>query len=122
MDTKDLLLAVRRAHDLPSFYKLARFLDVSEKTVWRWSSGRNTPDDSTAAKLAELAGLDADVVLANIQAQRSSDPEERARWQRIAQRLERSGLCIMSTAFWACGQWATAQTNSRAGALSPVTL
>ena len=87
MDSKALLAAVRAAQGLPSNYALARFLDVRENTLARWHSGRHTPDDATAAKLARLAGLDVGMVLASMAAQRAATAEERTLWEGIAQRL-----------------------------------
>lgn len=90
MTVNDLLNAVRERQALASNYALGRFLDVRETTIWRWTSGRNTPDDETAARLANLAGLDPDVVVAAMQAARAKTDAERQRWERIAERLEKS--------------------------------
>lgn len=103
MNTTDLLHAVRAAHGLPSNYALARFLDVRETTLWRWSSGRNTPDDPTAARLAELAGLDPDSVVAAMHAERAQTEAERARWHRIADRLKGFAAGVLAALFFGIG-------------------
>ena len=87
MTPADLIAAVRAAQGIPSNYRLARVLDVPEKTVQRWNVGANAPDDAMAERLAHLAGFDADMVLAAMQAHRASSEADRARWQRIADRL-----------------------------------
>lgn len=89
MDAKALLSAVRSAQGWPSNYRLARELGIPDNSVQRWNTGLNTPDDAVATRLAELAGLDPDVVVAHMMAIRSKkNPTEAARWQRIAQRLQ----------------------------------
>jgi hypothetical protein len=87
MTARELLSYVRAAQGIPSNYALAGVLGVPIKTVQRWNTGANTPDDAMAARLAVLAGLDPDTVVAEMQAERANDPAERSRWQRIAARL-----------------------------------
>jgi DNA-binding transcriptional regulator YiaG len=149
MTAKELLAAVRAAQALPSNYALAKLLDTRENTLWRWNSGKNTPDDKMASHLATLAGLDPDVVVAAMQAQRASEPVERARWERIADRLKTAPalavlvpflalaalafpgdaqalasacVCITLTTAWGARQLATQWKNSRTGAFVPVTV
>ena len=92
MTGKELLSAVRTAQGLPSNYALARAVGIPERSLQRWNTGSHTPDDATAARLAELAGLDPDSVVAAMHAQRAADDQERSRWERIARRLEGSGV------------------------------
>ena len=96
MDSKQLLAAVRADQGLPSNYALARFLNVRENTLHRWHSGRNTPDDLTAARLAELAGLDPCAVVAEMHAQRATEPAERALWEGLAARLAKAGAAAVA--------------------------
>ena len=96
MNTRELLAAVRAAQGIPSNYRLARLLDVPETTVQRWNTGRNLPDDTMAARLAELAGLDAGTVVASIHAERAPDDGTRALWQSIAQRLQHAGAAVLA--------------------------
>lgn len=97
MKTRDLLDAAKAARGLPSNYRLARELDVPEKTVQRWSTGRNFPDDVHAARLAELAGFDPGLVVAWINAERSTEGEARALWVSVAERLERAAVAACVT-------------------------
>jgi plasmid maintenance system antidote protein VapI len=87
MTARELLSYVRAAQSIPSNYALAGVLGVPIKTVQRWNTGANTPDDAMAARLAHMAGLDPDTVVAEMQAERANDPAERSRWLRIAARL-----------------------------------
>ncbi len=97
MTLTELLDAVKTRNNLTSNYALARFLDTRETTVWRWTSGRNLPDEETCARLAFLAGLDEDYVIASMAAERAREPSSKERWTRIAARLNPDGLYIMST-------------------------
>jgi hypothetical protein len=149
MTINDLLAAVKIRHALASNYALAKFLDTRETTVWRWTSGRNLPDEETTARLAELAGLDPDLVVTSMQGERTRDPAGKARWARIADRLKTAPalaclvpflalaalalpgdaqalgsacVCITLTTAWGARQLATQWKNSRTGAFVPVTV
>lgn len=91
MSPKELLAAVRAAQNVPSNYALARVTGIAERSLQRWNVGSHTPDDATAARLAELAGLDPDATVAAMHAQRAAEPAERSRWERIARRLQSAG-------------------------------
>ncbi len=95
LTTVELLAAARAAHGIPSNYRLARVLNVSDKSIQRWNTGKNTPDDAMASRLAEMAGLDPDSVVAAMHAERAVTEAERARWQRIAHRLQAVAACVI---------------------------
>ncbi|KQW76600.1 DUF3693 domain-containing protein [Methylibium sp. Root1272] len=99
LTTQELLAAAKAANDNCSSYRLARLCDVPEKTMMRWVSGKNFPDDAHATRLAELAGLDAADVLTAINAERATEPAVRAVWESIAKRLHANSatsLAILS--------------------------
>ncbi|MEY4415797.1 MAG: hypothetical protein RIQ53_3090 [Pseudomonadota bacterium] len=109
----DLADAARTGAGLPSFYALARLLDVSDNTVSNWRHGRATPDDLTAVRLAEMAGLDAPLVLAAMHAQRCTDSRVRSAWQALAARAAAAAACvILSLAAWHADD---TQTRASAG-------
>lgn len=91
LTTADLLAAAKTAQHIPSNYRLARVLNVPDNTVQRWNTGRNKPDDEMAARLAELAGLDAGQVVASIRAERAEPGPMRDMWADVASRLARAG-------------------------------
>jgi hypothetical protein len=128
MTAKELLTAVRVAQGIPSNYRLALIVGVRENAVQRWNSGRGAPDDAMAARLAELAGLDPDSVVASMYALRAQDETDRARWERIAARLSKAAsvaaavilsLCITGKpdAFSPMGTAQAAPVNSAVHAL-----
>ena len=96
MDVQELIERARVGAGLPSRAALARRLGLPEKSVQRWQSGRNTPDDSTTERLAELAGVDADLALLSVAAARSPDRGGFERWQRIAARLQSSAAAVVA--------------------------
>lgn len=122
MTPKDLLAAVRTAQGIPSNYRLARVLDVPDKTVQRWQVGANAPDAAMGERLAKMAGLDPDVVVAAMQAFRERDPIERARWERIAERLRAVAACCLAailSGFISGGPDAHARAPIEASAVAP---
>lgn len=100
--TRELLAAVKETQGIGSDYRLARFLKVSDQTVGNWQHGRRRPDDETALRLAELAGLDPDAVLVGLYAERATDEPAKRAWERIAARLAQAGaaaavVCVAVT-------------------------
>lgn len=104
--SRELLAAARAAQGIESNYRLARVLDVPEKNIQRWNTGRNTPDDPMAVRLAEMAGLDPAMVLAAMYVQRTAGGPMSGVWQKIAQRMQAAA--------------AVTAIVSVAGALAPV--
>lgn len=96
LTSRELLAAVRVRQGLTSNYALSRVLDVPEKSLQRWNTGKNTPDDAVAVRLAELAGLDPAEVLASMYAQRTTDPTLRALWERLAGRAQAAALAALA--------------------------
>ena len=88
---QQLLAAAKIGAAIPSNYRLARVLGVTDNTVGNWQNGRALPSDATVGQLAQMAGIDPDAAVAAIHAARASDDGERSRWTRIADRLARSG-------------------------------
>jgi hypothetical protein len=86
LSTSDLLSAAKRGAGIPSNYRLARVMGLSDNTLTRWNGGA-IPDDSSAARLAQMAGMDVEYVIVSMKAQREKDPELRAIWARAAERL-----------------------------------
>lgn len=112
-----LLDRVREAHDLKSDYAISKLLNSSTQLIANWRNGRSLPDEKHCQKLAELAGLDPDVLIAQINAQRSKDEDSRAIWYRIAERLQMTAGVAASAVFAVC--FATGFVAGDARAASP---
>lgn len=91
---QQLLTAAKTGAAIPSNYRLARVLGVTDNTVANWQNGRALPSDATVGQLAQMAGLDPDAAVASIHAARASDDGERSRWTRIAARLANSTAAV----------------------------
>lgn len=96
ISSRDLLAAARAAQGIPSNYRLSRVLDVPERSVQRWNTGKHTPDDPVAVKLAEMAGLDPAYVLASMYAQRSAEGPLQQVWATIAQRAQAAAAVALT--------------------------
>lgn len=89
MKTNQLLDEVKRRHSLESDYALAKLLGWPTSRISIYRAGRRTLDEETALELAELAGLEAGLVLAWMaaeRAERADRPEVARAWQRLARR------------------------------------
>ncbi|AIW16297.1 hypothetical protein VITU102760_12150 [Vibrio tubiashii] len=70
--TLDLLNRLRVEKQLDSDRQVARFLGLSQPSVQKWRHG-GTMSDDIACEVAEILGLDADLVLLAIIAERSKN-------------------------------------------------
>ncbi len=96
MTAQELLDAALKAQGLPSDYALAARLGITRAALSSYRTGRSRPDDGIARRLAELARLDPDAVMAAMAAERASTPELRAAWASIAARLQQAGAAVLA--------------------------
>lgn len=87
LTVSDVLERIKERHHLDSDYKVCKMLDLSTALVSGWRSGRTLPNERMCQRLGESAGIDPDVLIAHMNAQRSKDAGARAIWERIAERL-----------------------------------
>ena len=92
---QQLLDAAKAGANIPSNYRLARVLGVHDNTLNRWQHARGLPDDVMAVRLAEMAHLDPDYVVASMHAARAATDDERSLWTRIARRLEAVAAAVL---------------------------
>ncbi|MFY7915873.1 MAG: DUF3693 domain-containing protein [Rubrivivax sp.] len=121
---QELLSAAKTGAGIPSNYRLARVLGVSDNTVGNWQHGRAFPDDEMAARLAAMGHLDPGAVVASMHAQRASSEPQRALWSAMAKRLERAAVAacvVLSLGAWTGGPdgGALASTGDEAHASAP---
>jgi hypothetical protein len=94
--TKTLLDAVKAALSLRSDYALAKFLGVTQPTVYRWREG-GTLNDENAIRIADLLKISRAYVLACMAAERApQDTESSGVWRQIA------GAFRDKVALWLC--------------------
>lgn len=74
--------------------ELSSRIGVTRTAVSNWRSGKRTPDDDEAVRLADLLGKDAGELLAECGAARAKTPETRRAWERIAARMAATGITL----------------------------
>ncbi|AVO42740.1 hypothetical protein [Simplicispira suum] len=95
----DVLDRVRAAHGLESDYQLFKRYGFSMQKLGNWRHGRALPDEKACRILAEAAGLDPLVLLAQVQAQRSQSTEARTLWEAVALRLSHASAGLAAAIF-----------------------
>ncbi|WP_454902740.1 DUF3693 domain-containing protein [Variovorax gossypii] len=93
--TKQLLDRAKKAQGIESDYRLSKELGVVPTAVTNWRSGRSSPDDVIAAKLAEMAQQDPLSVIAELHAARAKTPDAKQLWLRMANQLRHAVAAVM---------------------------
>jgi len=115
-----LLDLVREAQGLKSDYQLHKALGFSTQTVAHWRHGRSLPDEKACQTLALAAGLDPDVVIAQVNALRTKDSAARAIWERIAERLQITAHGLAAVIFSVLVATGFVATDARAASADQV--
>jgi len=87
--TAELLDLAKERQGGVSDYRLAKLLEVEQATMSNYRTGRSQPKNPIAMRLAELCGLDPIDVVAWVNIERSSTPEDREIWNLILSRVSR---------------------------------
>lgn len=87
MKTVDYLDAVKRRLGLPSDYALQKPLGVSKQAISSYRTGHSTFDHIVAGRIAELLDVDPIRVIADVEIERATKPEQRKLWERIAAKV-----------------------------------
>lgn len=96
MNSNELLDAVKERLQLQSDYALAKKLDITQESIRQWR--HRGLSDERAVQICELLKIDPNPVLADIHAERATNPKTRKTWQAIAERL-RGGKAAALAAF-----------------------
>jgi hypothetical protein len=92
--SRDLLERVRARHH-SSWYGLAKLLPAAENTVANWRHQRTTIDRKFVTRIAELLEEPAEYVLACVENERTSEPDVRLVWRRIAERFRSTASILL---------------------------
>jgi hypothetical protein len=88
--------AKAKAH-IESDYRLAKIIGINQSALGNYRAGRSLPNETVIEQLCALSGDDADLVAAQIQAERAQTPEARTLWLRVAARMAHAtGLVNLS--------------------------
>lgn len=83
MKIAELLDCAKKGAKVRTDLALAARLGVTRQTVSGWRSGVRHPDPVSCAKLAHLCEFTAAQVLAWVNLERATDPDERAAWRAV---------------------------------------
>jgi transcriptional regulator with XRE-family HTH domain len=81
-DTRHYIELAKRRQHIETDYALAKLMGVSRQHVSNWQLGKKTMDTQNCFKIAELVGMDARIVIADIEVERAErmGREEDAEW------------------------------------------
>jgi Phage related protein len=83
--TVEFLDECKRALDIKRDTDLARAIAVTKSQISQFRNGANCFGDDTARRVAEILEIDAAYVMLCAHAERSSDPQIKGVWVRVAQ-------------------------------------
>ena len=84
----------------PSDRELSRRLGLGPTAINNYRIGRAWPSDEAMVKLAELAGVDPDIALLELNSWRAKEEAVRKRYSRLAKVLEKAGAMVAATAIF----------------------
>jgi predicted transcriptional regulator len=90
LKTTELLDLARERQGGVSDYRLAQLLKVDQTSVSNYRTGRSSPKNPVAMRLAELCELDPAEVMTWVNIERATTPEERSAWEVMLQRVSRT--------------------------------
>jgi len=93
MKTTDYINALRPLAKTTSIYAVAALLGINEQTVRNWNDGKAHPDEYGCARIAEALDVPIEQVLADVQAERETNPERREYWQSLARKY---AACVVA--------------------------
>lgn len=92
MKTREYLEEAKRKTGLVSDYALGKRLGVTKQAMSGYATGNRIMDDYTAAKVAELLGINELEVIAAANAEREKDSAKAEFWRRLATRGKAAGF------------------------------
>lgn len=90
MNTAQLLDLARERAGIPSDYRIAKLLSVAQQTVSNWRHGRAWPTLLQVFKLAEWAGIEPALAVAEIERYRTEcqgREEQASAWRQVLEKL-----------------------------------
>jgi hypothetical protein len=110
MHTSEYVNALKNKYNLTSEYAVAKLVGVKPQTALYWKNKGTTFDDKTAVKVAELLDVRPEVVLIDMERERTKCPQAKAALSRVARLLEASATICFCFFLWT-GPAPTAQAN-----------
>ena len=98
MKTKDYIELLKKEKSLPSNYAVAKYMGLSSSTLTNYSRGYTCFSDDIAVRFATELDLNVGVVLADIHAERETDPVLHKAWVQIARSLSQASAAVFMVA------------------------
>lgn len=109
--TKKYLDILRERYDGCSDYRISQLLHVSKACVSRWSNGKVGLGDESAARLADLCGLDPVKVLTELHLEKAKSRATRQYYEEVLRRTGTAQLVVLSTLFYYLAPMVTGYTT-----------
>ena len=110
MRTTKYLAKAMEASKARTKAEFASMIGVNRSAITMYEAGERVMDDYTAAKIAELLGIDEMIVIAQANAEREKDKTKREFWKKKAAEVVMRFSCI-----WNAKQSATENTPAPVG-------
>lgn len=98
MKTQEYLDAVRATLGLPSDYALQKPLALSKSQLSKYRTGKETLSTPVAVRIANLLKKEPLQVIAEVNAEKETDPETKAMWQSILEKISKGFEWLLSGA------------------------
>lgn len=99
----EVLDRAKQVQKVGSDYKLALTLGIGLSSLSNYRHGRSFPDEKTCEILASAMGEKPDLLMVEMQAHRTKEPQSRALWENLAHRLQSGFASVQIMGFLAIG-------------------
>lgn len=102
MDTNSLLNEAKKALGIKSDYQLAKAIEMHSGLIADYRKGKRILDTYACGRLAEVLGLDALELIAQVEAESEKNATRAAWWSRFLSSLPRSAaMLVCGLSIWA---------------------
>jgi len=91
MTTIKLIAQIRAITKTGTVYAAAKKLELSLSAVQRYANGKALPDAYGCLRIAEVLAIPLEQVIATVEAERTTDPDQREAWKALARKSQHSG-------------------------------
>lgn len=109
--TKKYMDLLRKQYGGCSDYRISQLLGVTKACVSRWSNGKAGIGDESAAKLADLCGLDPIEVITELYIERAKNRATRQYFEEVLKRTGTNLVLVLPALFFFLGPMVTGYTT-----------
>ncbi|EHT4941884.1 hypothetical protein JKP28_10275 [Vibrio vulnificus] len=114
MYQSQLLDAYKKAQNYVQDKQIAHDLNLPASRIYEMRKGKRYISDEEAVFLAQNSGIDPEVALIGVHADRHDNPQIRAYWERIAKKYNGLGLTSISMVCGGLALWIGSPTEALA--------